>query len=180
MSSLVCHVASGVPRPRRARPQVEVAALVDTDQASGRNIPVHAYGINDEASEFTTRMTVRIFAFALFLASAVSIHANEPLAMTVSPVQSFAPANLTIRIHVEPNAGNRELEVVAECGSYYRSSRMQLDGAEAPRTISLEFRRLPGGDYDVRGVLIDGAGRERAAVRKPVIVLPSAGGGVTP
>ena len=95
--------------------------------------------------------------------------------MAVSPVQSFAPTNLTIRIHVETDAGNRALEVVADSGNYYRSSRMQLEGAEAPRTISLEFRNLPGGDYDVRGVLIDIAGHERAAVRKPVVVLQSAG-----
>ena len=120
-------------------------------------------------------MRAHIFASALFLSSAVSINANEPLTMAVSPVQSFAPTNLTIRIHVEPDAANRALEVVAESGEYYRSSRIQLDGAEAPHTISLEMRNIPGGDYDVRGALIDGAGRERAAARRQVIVLASAG-----
>ena len=120
-------------------------------------------------------MRIRIIASALFFSSAAAINANEPLTMTVSPVQSFAPTNLTIRVHVEPDAGNRALEVVAESGDYYRSSRIQLDGAEAPRTISLEIRNLPGGDYDVRGALIDGAGRERAAVRKQAIVFGSAG-----
>jgi hypothetical protein len=115
-------------------------------------------------------------AAAFFLSSAAFINANEPLTMAVSPLQSFAPTNLTIRVHVEPDAGNRALEVVADSGEYYRSSRIQLDGAEAARTISLEIRNLPGGDYDVRGALIDRAGRERAAVRKQVIVLGSAGG----
>ncbi len=116
-----------------------------------------------------------LFASALFLSSAVSISANEPLTMVVSPVQSFAPTNLTIRVHVEPDAGNRAFEVVAESGEYYRSSRIQLDGADAPRVISLEIRNLPNGDYDVRGALINSAGRERAAVRRQVIVLGSAG-----
>jgi len=120
-------------------------------------------------------MRVHIVAAALFLSSALAINANEPLTMAVSPMQSFAPTNLTIRVHVEPDAGNRALEVVAESGEYYRSSRIQLDGAEAPRTMSLEIRNLPGGDYDVRGALINSAGRERAVVRKQVIVLPSAG-----
>ena len=120
-------------------------------------------------------MRAQIFAAALFLSSAVSIDANVPLTMAVSPVQSFAPTTLTIRIHVEPDAGNRALEVVAASAEYYRSSRIQLDGAEAPRTISLEMRNIPGGDYDVRGALIDGAGRERAAARRQVIVLASAG-----
>jgi hypothetical protein len=104
------------------------------------------------------------------------MNANESLTMAVSPVQSFAPTNLTVRVHVEPDAGNRALEVVAESGDYYRSSRIQLDGADAPRTISLEIRNLPGGDYDVRGTLLDGGGRARAAARKQVIVLGSAGG----
>jgi len=125
-------------------------------------------------------MRVQIFASALLLSSAVSINATEPLTMAVSPAQSFAPTNLTIRVRVEPDAGNRGLEVVAESSDYYRSSRIQLDGAEAPRTISVEIRNLPGGDYDVRGALIDSAGRERAAVRKQVIVLGSAGSEVMP
>jgi hypothetical protein len=95
--------------------------------------------------------------------------------MVVSPMQSFAPTNLTIRIHVEPDASNRAFEVVAESSEYYRSSRIQLDGDEAPRTITLEMRNLPDGDYDVRGVLVDNAGRERAAVRRQVIVVSSTG-----
>jgi len=48
----------------------------------------------------------------------MSVRANVLLTMAVSPVQSFAPTNLTIRIHVEPDAGNRALEVVAESGEY--------------------------------------------------------------
>jgi hypothetical protein len=103
------------------------------------------------------------------------MHADAPLTMTVSPVHSFAPMNLTIRFHVEPDAGNRVLEVVAESDEYYRSSRIQLDGDEAPRTISLEMRNLPVGDYDVRGTLIDNAGRQRLAISKQVVVIASAG-----
>jgi hypothetical protein len=120
-------------------------------------------------------MRVHVFAFALFLVSAVSVTAGQPLTMAVSPVQSFAPTNLTIRVHVEPDAGNRALEVVAESGEYYRSSLIQLDGDEAPRTILLEMRNLPVGDYDVRGTLINSAGRERSAVHKQVVVVALAG-----
>jgi hypothetical protein len=119
-------------------------------------------------------MRAHIFPFALFLSSALSVNANEPLTMAVSPARSFAPTTLTIRVHVEPDAGNRALEVVAESAEYYRSSRIQLDGVDAPPTISLEMRNLPGGDYEVRGVLISSAGRERS-VRQQVVVLASAG-----
>jgi hypothetical protein len=120
-------------------------------------------------------MRAHIVAAALFLSSAVFVTAKDPLTMAVSPVQSFAPTNLTIRVHVEPDADNRALEVVAESGEYYRSSRIQLDGIDTPRTISLEMRNLPGGDYDVRSALINSSGRERAAVRAQVRVLGSAG-----
>jgi hypothetical protein len=120
-------------------------------------------------------MRVHIVAAALFVSSAVFVTAKDPLTMAVSPVQSLAPTNLTIRVHVEPDADNRALEVVAESGEYYRSSCIQLDGADAPRTISLEIRNLPGGDYDLRSALINRAGRERAAVRTQIVVLGSAG-----
>jgi hypothetical protein len=119
-------------------------------------------------------MRAHIFASALFVLSSVMIDASEPLTMAVSPMQSFAPTNLTVRIHVEPDASNRALEVVTESGGYYRSSRVQLDGAEAPRTIWLEMRNVPGGDYEVRGTLIDSVGRQRTLVRTRVIVLGSA------
>jgi hypothetical protein len=112
-------------------------------------------------------------AAALLLSSAALLLAANPLTMTVSPVQSFAPTNITIRVRVEPDADNRALEVVAESGEYYRSSLVQLDGADAPRTTSLELRNVPGGSYDVRCVLFNAAGRQRAAVRAQVIVLPS-------
>ena len=116
-------------------------------------------------------MRLNILAAALFFSSAVSVTATNPLTMTVSPAHSFAPTTLTIRLQVEPDADNRELEVVAESGAYYRSSRLPLEGAGAPRTTSLEIRNLPCGNYEVRGVLIDSAGRRRAAVRTEVVVL---------
>jgi hypothetical protein len=116
-------------------------------------------------------MRLHILAAALFFSSAVSVTAANPLTMTVSPVQSFAPATLTIRVQVEPDADNRELEVVAESSAYYQSSRLPLEGASALRTTSLEIRNVPGGNYEARGVLIDAAGRRRAAVRTVAVVL---------
>lgn len=116
-------------------------------------------------------------AAAFLLSSAMALDANEPLSMAVSPAQSFAPTNLMIRLHVEPNGVNRALEVVAESGQYYRSSKIQLEGSEAPRTISFEFRNVPGGDYDIRGTLISSAGKARAAVRQHAIVIDAGGRG---
>jgi len=123
---------------------------------------------------------MQICAAALLLSLAPSLRANEPLSMAVSPLQSFAPTSLTIRLHVEPDAGNRALEVVAESGEYYRSSSIQLDGSEAPRTISFEFRGVPGGNYEVLGTLISSAGKARAAVLQHVVVLDQSVHGTAP
>jgi hypothetical protein len=120
-------------------------------------------------------MSVQWWAGWLMLAAATRAEGSERLTMAVSPAQSFAPTTLTVRVHMTPDAENRALEVVADSGDYYRSSRIQLDGHEAPQTIVVELRSLPGGDYEIRGALIDESGRAHASVRKQVIVIGSAG-----
>jgi hypothetical protein len=83
-------------------------------------------------------MGVQWWVCWLMLAAATRADVGERLTMAVSPAQSFAPTTLTIRVHVKPDAENRALEIVAESGDYYRSSRIPLDGNEAPRTIVVE------------------------------------------
>lgn len=84
-------------------------------------------------------MGVQSWVCWLMLAAATRADVGERLTMAVSPAQSFAPTTLTIRVHVKPDAENRALEIVAESGDYYRSSRIPLDGNEAPRTIVVNF-----------------------------------------
>jgi hypothetical protein len=122
-------------------------------------------------------MRLRLGLLWLLLSSTVSAGPIDRLTLAASPVSSFAPAHLVVRVHVTPDPANRALEVIAESSDYFRSSRMPLDGEDAPTTITLEFRGLPQGDYAVRGRLIDSAGHERASVRRQVIVLGSPGGG---
>jgi hypothetical protein len=119
---------------------------------------------------------LRLLLFWLLLPPAVSAGPIERLTLAASPVTSFAPANLVVRVHVTPDPANRALEVIAESSDYHRSSRMQLDGEDAPKTITLEFRGPPHGDYTVRGRLIDSTGHDRAIVRQQVIVLAAGGG----
>jgi hypothetical protein len=122
-------------------------------------------------------MKIQACVCGLLLTAALTVNAGERLTIAVSPLQSFAPTTLMVRIHVAPDVDNRALEVTAESGEYFRSSLIQLDGKEAPRTIAVELRGLPGGDYQVRGTLIDNAGRPRASVHQQVIVLAGADGG---
>ena len=120
-------------------------------------------------------MNVQLWVCWLMLTAAAGADVGERLTMTVSPAQSFAPTTLTVSLLVKPDAENRALQVVAESGDYYRSSRIQLDGNEAPQTIVVELKSVPGGDYEVRGALIDGSGHSRSLVRTHVIVIGSAG-----
>ena len=73
--------------------------------------------------------------------------------MKVSPNVAFAPANVIVRTNIAANPANRSIEIVAESQSFYRSSEIQLDGDQAPRTTRLEFRSLPPGAYTVRATL---------------------------
>jgi hypothetical protein len=124
-----------------------------------------------------TTMKIQACVCGLLVTAALTVNAGERLTIAVSPLQSFAPTTLMVRIHVAPDVDNRALEVTAESGEYFRSSLIQLEGKDAPRTIAVELRGLPGGDYQVRGTLIDTAGRPRASVHQQVIVLAGAGGG---
>jgi hypothetical protein len=73
------------------------------------------------------------------------------------------------------DAQNRAVEVVAESPEYYRASEVQLNGEDAPRTTTFEFRSLPPGTYEVKAVLLDSAGEERAAALTQVNVIASGG-----
>jgi hypothetical protein len=100
---------------------------------------------------------------------------TEKLTLRVTPAVAFAPANLIVRTMIVADKENRYVEVVAESPDYYRSSEIQLNGDEAPRTTTFEFRRLPPGSYQVRALLRGSTGQERATAFSQVNVI--AGGG---
>ena len=114
----------------------------------------------------------------LLVWTSLPLRAGEPAPITirVSPAVAFAPANLRVRATIESNARNRSVEIVAESLDFYRSSEIQLDGDQAPRTSVFEFRSLPPGVYEVRATLIGSDGQERSAVRQQVNVIASGAG----
>jgi hypothetical protein len=112
---------------------------------------------------------------AVFALTTVFASGGEQLRIAVSPAQSFAPSNLNIRARIVPHAENRALEMIAESDEFYRSSQIALDGEHAPATIMFEFRGVPGGDYQVYGILTGGSGRQRAVVVQQVRVIPVVG-----
>jgi hypothetical protein len=100
-----------------------------------------------------------------------SLRAQPELNMRVSPQFSSAPATVTIQITVEPDADNRAIAIAADGDAFFRSSSVPLDGAEAPHTIALEYRNLPPGTYEIRGVLLGSGGKQRAMTRGSVTVI---------
>jgi hypothetical protein len=117
-------------------------------------------------------MRLALLLTGLFVAVA-PITGTESIKMSVSPAQSLAPAYLRVRMTVEPNAANRIVAVVAESDNYFRSSELPLEGENGPRTIFFEFRGVPSGEYQIRGLVGDAKGHEVASVKQNVNVIAS-------
>jgi len=98
-------------------------------------------------------------------------NAHEPLTLAVSPAVAFAPATVRIRARIEPSADNRFLTIVADGPDFYRSSDVQLDGEQSPKSIELLFKDVPGGEYEVHAFLTDISGHLRASVYQGARIL---------
>jgi hypothetical protein len=108
-------------------------------------------------------------------ASSVTVGAGEKFTMKASPEISFAPALLTVRTVIEPDSDNRALEIVIDSEDFYRSSLIQLEGDQAPRTSVVQFRSVPGGSYMISARLLGQGGESRAYLRRVVDVIANGG-----
>jgi hypothetical protein len=115
---------------------------------------------------------VVLLSFAVFVAAAgAGVAGADRLNIAVSPIYSTAPSVVRVRIRVEPNPENRVLEIIADSEDFYRRSDVQLDGDQAPTTFQLEFPDVPGGEYEVKAVLIDSAGKTCATSHAQATVI---------
>ena len=99
----------------------------------------------------------------------------DPVTLKATPAVAFAPATLVVRATITADARNRAIEVSADSEDFFRSSAIELEGDQAPRTNTFEFRSLPPGIYEVRARLIGDDGRERASAREEVQIIASGG-----
>lgn len=119
------------------------------------------------------RTSLAIAASAIVTFAGMQAYAGEHLKVEVSPMRSFAPSTLTVRVTVPPTRENRQLEIVADSENFYRSSIVQLEGTEGPPVVSVEFRAVPGGDYTVAAIVRDGSGHELGQEHREVTVVAS-------
>ena len=116
------------------------------------------------------RLKCRALA-ALTILAASPLEAGERLSMRLTPAHAFEPATVRVTAVVERDAQNRAMEIVADSGGFYRSSLIPLEGDTAPRTTTVDFQGLPGGDYEVRIILLDAGGHPRATVFQSLDVI---------
>lgn len=115
-----------------------------------------------------------VLACTGLLGQASILNGSQPLSLHVSPTMAAAPAFINIRVVVEASDDNRALEIVAQSPEFFRSSRIQLDGHDAPPLSVFQYANLPPGLYDVSAFLI-GTNGQRAAVSRLVKVVPRTG-----
>jgi hypothetical protein len=113
----------------------------------------------------------RTLAVGIAVATTTMVSAKEPVSIRVNPTVGVAPADLNIRISVEPDASNRALAIVADSDSFFRSSLVQLDGAHAPVTTMIQLHGLPGGEYAVSAVVMGANGQQRAMARAQINIV---------
>lgn len=87
--------------------------------------------------------------FVLLAAMPSGSSETDPLRLAVTPKFSQTGSFRAIAV-VEPDAQNRWLVLCAESREYYRSSTIQLHGAQAARRHEMFFDRLPAGKYVMR------------------------------
>lgn len=117
-----------------------------------------------------------LVAAALVTLAPVLGRADAKIALDVSPRVATEPATLKIRAIVERHEDNRGLHVRILSGGYCRSSFVQLDGVDAPRTTTMTYPEIPGGAYEIQTTVVGPGGKTRATASQQITILSRIGG----
>jgi hypothetical protein len=96
--------------------------------------------------------TVQI-AVVVGIVASTTVGAAEPVEVRVSSAFVLEGSNVQVTVRIVPDQDNRFLTIQADSPDYYRSSRIQLSGDEAPLIHTMMLRSLPSGLYEVRAIL---------------------------
>ena len=81
------------------------------------------------------------------------------------------PGTIEFEILIRPTAETDELRVVADSGTFYRSTTIGLAGEDSQRVHTFEWHGFPAGEYDVVGELISSSGRREVVVHGALLVI---------
>jgi len=103
--------------------------------------------------------------------AAVNDAKDRPLTISVRPRIAFAPADLTIFIRLIPQSSDRTVRVWTDGLNYSRSSEWTIEGEQAPKAFTVDWRRVfPGDDYDIVASVSDSLHVIRASAVQRVIL----------
>jgi hypothetical protein len=94
-----------------------------------------------------------VFLTGCIVGSSQMIAADAQVTIAVRPAVTVAHGTAQLKIQIERNELNRLLTWEVDGPHYYRSSRMELEGATAPRSWSFFVKDLPEGEYAIRATL---------------------------
>lgn len=82
-----------------------------------------------------------------------------------------APGEVEISIQIQPTEHSSELRLVADSGSYYRSTSIGLRSIASEPLHTFIWRGFPVGDYEIVGLLLDDHGQEEVVVQAAMRVI---------
>ena len=82
-----------------------------------------------------------------------------------------SPGTIEFEILIRPTAQTDELRVVADSGTFSRSTTIGLAGEDSQRVHTFEWHGFPAGEYDVVGELISSSGRREVVVHGALLVI---------
>ena len=104
--------------------------------------------------DWTERVAAAMTLTAMVLLAG-SARKVKPVEIRVSPRFGFAPAKLTVTVHVEPNPDNRVVEWVIEGDTGYRAGRGYDPEAQPLPTMQIVLPSVPAGHYQAVAFLTD-------------------------
>ena len=87
------------------------------------------------------------------VAGSIQTSGDEAISMTVRPAVASFKGSAQLKVLVARNEQNRTLIWEVDGPNYYRSSSMQLDGAESARSYFFTVRDLPAGSFEIRAMV---------------------------
>lgn len=120
--------------PSMLRPLVVLGLLYGVDGSALAQAPVPAQPVDPSGvAEVTSNKLIQSVSF--------------------SPVVAFAGSDLRVVVRVQPDAGNRRLQLSIDAPTFYASTERQLDGVDGARAHTFNVKELPAGDYQIVATL---------------------------